>query len=586
MLAGHDPAFAVERVAVGEVRRRAEYASSPWRWTTRASGCSGCRSRPAPAGRRSTPGLRSRSRRCKAARASNPHAGSTATWRRKPRCPRSPFALLPTRRTALRPQHQPRQKRSTELLNCMQELFFVFKLPVWAGWPTAAPAAPGPFPGPAMQTPTQPTIVLLGALDTKGPELGFVAEALSRRGWPVRLLHIGIREPAALPASLAGADIRHVDVAPGELAALGKVPAMARIAATAGPQLVDWLARGEIAGVLALGGGVGTWVGAEAMRALPFGFPKLVVSTLPYDIRPLLHGRDIVFFSSVADILGLNPELRAVLANAVAAIDGMARTWTPLSGEAIAHTLGATGLGITTPALLAARDCNRGGRVRARELPRQRPRRRRVRGVDRPADVPRRARPHDQRAHQRDLRRHRDRRPREAHHRRPSRRPAGRLPRRTRHREPRTAGGLDPTDRARPHYAHSPTFTHVRIDAAGMRKVAAVLAARLNAAIGPTAFALPLQGLLGREPSRRRDPRPGRRRGFPQRAARAARPRRARWSRSTRTSTTRFLSGAPAICCSSSSARRFPIPTERRSLPWASPFMRSTPAGSAASRTA
>ena len=53
---------------------------------------------------------------------------------------------------------------------------------------------------------------------------------------------------------------------------------------------------------------------------------------------------------------------------------------------------------------------------------------------------------------------------------------------------------LDPADRARPHYAHSPTFTHVRIDAAGMRKVAGVVAARLNAATGPTAFALPLKG--------------------------------------------------------------------------------------------
>ena len=376
----------------------------------------------------------------------------------------------------------------------MQELFFVFKLPVWAGWPTAAPAAPGPFPGPAMQTLTQPTIVLLGALDTKGPELGFVAEALSRRGWPVRLLHIGIREPAALPASLAGADIRHVDVAPGELAALGKVPAMARIAATAGPQLVDWLARGEIAGVLALGGGVGTWVGAEAMRALPFGFPKLVVSTLPYDIRPLLHGRDIVFFSSVADILGLNPELRAVLANAVAAIDGMARTWTPLSGEAIAHTLGATGLGITTPALLAARDsieaagfelasfhANGLGGAAFEEWIGQRM----FRGVldlttsELTSEIfggiatagPERLTT------------------------------AGRLG------VPQVVcpggldivsrgplAGLDPTDRARPHYAHSPTFTHVRIDAAGMRKVAGVLAARLNAAIGPTAFALPLRG--------------------------------------------------------------------------------------------
>jgi uncharacterized protein (UPF0261 family) len=230
------------------------------------------------------------------------------------------------------------------------------------------------------------------------------------------------------------------------------------------------------------------------MRALPFGFPKLVVSTLPYDIRPLLHGRDIVFFSSVADILGLNPELRAVLANAVAAIDGMARTWTPLSGEAIAHTLGATGLGITTPALLAARDsieaagfelasfhANGLGGAAFEEWIGQRM----FRGVldlttsELTSEIfggiatagPERLTT------------------------------AGRLG------VPQVVcpggldivsrgplAGLDPTDRARPHYAHSPTFTHVRVDAAGMRKVAGVLAARLNAAIGPTAFALPLRG--------------------------------------------------------------------------------------------
>ena len=345
-----------------------------------------------------------------------------------------------------------------------------------------------------MHAPAQPTIALLGALDTKGPELAYVTGALAARGWQVRLLHIGIREPAALPAALAAADVRHVDIAPSELAALGKVPAMARIAGAAGPELAGWVAAGEISGVMALGGGVGTWVGAEAMRALPFGFPKLVVSTLPYDIRPLLHGRDIVFFSSVADILGLNPELRAVLANAVAALDGMARCWQPLTGDAIAHTIGATGLGITTPALLAARDrieaagfelasfhANGLGGAAFEEWIGQRM----FRGVldlttsELTSEIfggiatagPERLTT------------------------------AGRLG------IPQVVcpGGLDivsrgplavldAADRARPHYAHSPTFTHVRIDAAGMRAVARVVAERLNAAKGPTAFVLPRHG--------------------------------------------------------------------------------------------
>ncbi len=343
--------------------------------------------------------------------------------------------------------------------------------------------------------PAHQPIVLLGALDTKGPELAYVCGLLRARGWPVRVLHIGIREPAALPPALAAADVRHVALTPGELMPLGKVAAMKRIAALAGPELAEWVARGEAAGVLALGGGVGTWVGAEAMRALPFGFPKLIVSTLPYDIRPLLHGRDIVFFSSVADILGLNPELRAVLGNATAAIDGMARAWTPVSGEAIARTIGATGLGVTTVALLAARDLieqagfelasfhanGLGGAAFEEWIALGM-----FRGVldlttsELTSEIfggiatagPERLKT------------------------------AGRLG------LPQVVcpGGLDfvsrgplscldAADRARAHYAHSPTFTHVRIDAAGMREVAAVLAARLNAAVGPTVLVLPLQGL-------------------------------------------------------------------------------------------
>jgi uncharacterized protein (UPF0261 family) len=346
----------------------------------------------------------------------------------------------------------------------------------------------------AMHPQPQPTIVLLGALDTKGPELAFVCEALVRRGWPVRVLHIGIREPATLPPALAAADVRHADIAAMELAALTKVAAMARIAAVAGPQVADWVARGEAAGVLALGGGVGTWVGTEVMRTLPFGFPKLIVSTLPYDVRPLLHGRDIVFFPSVADILGLNPMLRTVLASAAAAMDGMARAWTPFSREAVASTIGATGIGITTPALLTARDlieargyelasfhANGLGGAAFEEWVELRM----FGGVLDLTTSELTSEIFDGIAKAGPARLT----------------TAGRLG------LPQVVcpggldlvtrgpiAGLDAADRARPHYAHSPTFTHVRIDAPGMRQVAAVVADRLNAATGPTAFVLPLRG--------------------------------------------------------------------------------------------
>jgi uncharacterized protein (UPF0261 family) len=345
-----------------------------------------------------------------------------------------------------------------------------------------------------MNAPTHPLVALLGALDTKGPEVVYVRDTLARLGWSARVLHIGLRAPGRLPVGLADADIRVPDVPAAELAALPKVAAMARIAEAVGPQVADWVTRREIAGVMGLGGGVGTWIGAEVMRSLPLGFPKLIVSTLPYDVRPLLHGRDIVFFSSVADILGLNPMLRAVLSNAAAAMDGMARAWVPFGGDAIAHTLGATGLGITTPALLVARDLiehagfelasfhanGLGGAAFEEWISLGM-----FRGVLDLTTSELTSELFDGIAHA-------------GAHRLTA---AGRLG------IPQVIcpGGLDlvsrgpiaqldAADRARPHYAHSPTFTHVRIDASGMRRVARLVAERLNAARGPTAIALPLRG--------------------------------------------------------------------------------------------
>jgi uncharacterized protein (UPF0261 family) len=375
--------------------------------------------------------------------------------------------------------------------------------------PSSTPAAGAATPAArSMTTPDRNTIVVLGALDTKGPELAYVCEGLRRRGWAPRVLHIGVRAPGPLPPGIAAGEVRDPGLPEGELLGAGKVPAMARIAAAAGPVVARWVDQGEAVGAIAIGGGVGTWIGVEIMRALPLGFPKLVVSTLPFDIRPLLHGRDIVFFPSVADILGLNGALRMVLDHAVAALDGLARTWPPQASIVGGRTIGATGLGVTTQALLAARDAiERAGYELASfhangiggeafeewiELGM-------FRGVldltvsELTSELfggvayagPTRVTT------------------------------AGRLG------VPQVVcpGGLDfvsrgPVDSlsaaelARPHYAHSPTFTHVRLDAAQERAVAALLAARLNAARGSTTLVVPLRGFSaeGREGGVLHDP--------------------------------------------------------------------------------
>ena len=87
----------------------------------------------------------------------------------------------------------------------------------------------------------------------------------------------------------------------------------------------EGIRRREVGGVIALGGGVGTWLGTAVMRSLPLGLPKVMVSTLPFqDIRPIIGTKDIVLFPSVADILGLNPLLRTILRNAASALAAMA----------------------------------------------------------------------------------------------------------------------------------------------------------------------------------------------------------------------------------------------------------------------
>src|SRR4029077_10952203 len=83
-------------------------------------------------------------------------------------------------------------------------------------------------------------------------------------------------------------------------------------------------ANGQVEGVLALGGSAGTSIGTAAMRALPLGVPKLMVSTLASgQVRPYVGDKDILMLNSVVDMAGLNRVSRPILANAAAAMAGL-----------------------------------------------------------------------------------------------------------------------------------------------------------------------------------------------------------------------------------------------------------------------
>jgi uncharacterized protein (UPF0261 family) len=114
--------------------------------------------------------------------------------------------------------------------------------------------------------------------------------------------------------------------------------------------------RGDVAGVLALGGSAGTTIGTTAMRALPLGVPKLVVSTLAAgNMRPYVGGKDVMSLYSVVDIAGLNRISRTVLDQAARAMAGMATFPATPTVSTDRPLVAATMFGVTTSCVQQAR---------------------------------------------------------------------------------------------------------------------------------------------------------------------------------------------------------------------------------------
>lgn len=170
------------------------------------------------------------------------------------------------------------------------------------------------------------TIAVIGTLDTKGHEHAFVARLIRERGHHTLLIDVGTGvEPQVTP------DFTRYDVARSaglNLQALidkhdrGEcVVAMSRAAPVL---LAELVASGKIQGVVSLGGGGGTALGTAAMRALPIGFPKLMVSTLASGNTAHYVGtKDIMMMPSIVDVAGLNSISRMIFTHAVGAICGM-----------------------------------------------------------------------------------------------------------------------------------------------------------------------------------------------------------------------------------------------------------------------
>lgn len=200
-------------------------------------------------------------------------------------------------------------------------------------------------------------VVIIGTLDTKGDEIGFARDVLTAQGVDVHIIDTGVvGEPQIEPdttasevAEAAGTTLEHLR----ENADRGEaMEAMGEGATVIAERMHD---AGDLAGVMGLGGSGNTSIATTAMRALPVGVPKLMVSTMASgDTEPYVGARDIMMLYSVADIEGLNQLSRQVIANASLAMVGMV-TNEPDVEVGSQPTIGITMFGVTTPCAKTAR---------------------------------------------------------------------------------------------------------------------------------------------------------------------------------------------------------------------------------------
>jgi len=202
------------------------------------------------------------------------------------------------------------------------------------------------------------TVVLIGTLDTKGREYEFLRERLREHGVETVLVDAGVMgEPKAEPDVTREEVARAGGTGAAELAQAGdRGAAVAAMGRGAGEVVKRLHAEGRLDGVLGLGGSGGSSLVTGAMRELPVGVPKLMVSTVASgDTRPYVGESDVTMMYSVVDIAGINQISARILSNAAAAIAGMAKADIPEAGEE-KPLVGATMFGVTTPAVDAARE--------------------------------------------------------------------------------------------------------------------------------------------------------------------------------------------------------------------------------------
>ena len=195
-------------------------------------------------------------------------------------------------------------------------------------------------------------IAVLATVDTKGPEAQFLREEIETHGGKPLLINLGV---VGRPTTAVDVTTDEVLKAGGSsLSEILKNPsreaAAPHIVLGAQKILNQRVQAGEVHAVVGLGGTQGTTACCQVMQSLPYGFPKVMVSTVASgDTSPFVDIKDITMMFSVTDILGLNPLLRKILSNAASAAWGMANNSRTLAPSRNSRgVIGMTNLGVLT----------------------------------------------------------------------------------------------------------------------------------------------------------------------------------------------------------------------------------------------
>ncbi len=201
------------------------------------------------------------------------------------------------------------------------------------------------------------TIAIVGCLDTKGEEVRYLKEVIEDEGHRAHVIDTGVLgEPGFSPDTTRAA----VALAAGTTiealrTANDRGRAVAAMSDGAAKVVMELHGRGAIQGIVAAGGSANSTIGSAAMRALPVGFPKMLVSTLASgDVSHYVDTKDITLMYSVVDIAGLNRISARILANAARAVTGMA-AGKPVETSTSKPLVAATMFGVTTPCVTEAR---------------------------------------------------------------------------------------------------------------------------------------------------------------------------------------------------------------------------------------